>query len=476
MKLWSGRFTKTTDELVEHFHSSITFDKRLYRHDILGSMAHATMLGEQDIINSEEAKILVDGLMKILDEVEKGNIEFLISAEDIHMNIEMLLTEKVGQVGKKLHTGRSRNDQVALDVRMYLKDEIVAIMTLLKDFTETLIEKMKSHTETIMPGYTHLQKAQPVTFAHHLGAYVQMLLRDIDRLHGCYRRVDVMPLGSGALAGTTFPLNRARVAELLGFAAITQNSMDAVSDRDFVAEFIFDTALIMMHLSRFAEELIFWSTNEVAFVEMDDAYATGSSIMPQKKNPDVAELVRGKTGRVYGDLIGVLTVLKGLPLAYNKDMQEDKEALFDSIDTVKGALSVFIPMVATMEIKKEKMAEGAKGGFTNATEVADYLAAKGLPFREAHEIVGKLVAYCLDYNKSLSDLTMKEWSDFSLLFAEDIYIYIDVKNAVERRDLPGGPAAEAVLAAVSENEDYLAMLSSWLSENPKKVIFNGRDL
>jgi argininosuccinate lyase len=475
VKLWGGRFDKTTDELVEHFHSSITFDKRLYRHDILGSMAHATMLGEQGIINSEEAKTLVDGLMKILDEVEEGKIEFLVSAEDIHMNIEVLLTKKVGQVGKKLHTGRSRNDQVALDVRMYLKDEIVTIINLLKKFVETLIEKAKSHTDTIMPGYTHLQKAQPVSLAHHLSAYVQMLLRDIDRLHGCYRRVDVMPLGSGALAGTTFPLNRARVAELLGFATVTQNSMDAVSDRDFVAEFIFDTALIMMHLSRFAEELIFWSTNEVAFVEIDDAYATGSSIMPQKKNPDVAELVRGKTGRVYGDLISVLTMLKGLPLAYNKDMQEDKEALFDSIDTVKGALSVFIPMVDTMKIKKERMAEGAKGGFTNATEVADYLASKGLPFREAHEIVGKLVAYCLNQNKSLSDLSMHEWSEYSVLFSEDIYIYIDLKNAVGRRNLPGGPGTEAVLATISENEEYLAVLASWLRENPKKTTFCGRD-
>lgn len=474
MKLWGGRFAKTTDKLVEHFHSSISFDQRLYRQDILGSMAHATMLGEQGIIEKQEAIQLVDGLIEILEEIEKGTVEFSEGAEDIHMNIEVLLTEKVGTVGKKLHTGRSRNDQVALDIRMYVKDEIAVIIDMLVGFTQALVQKAEENLETVMPGYTHLQKAQPVTLAHHLSAYIQMVLRDIERLRDCYKRVDVMPLGSGALAGTTFPLNRHRVAEILGFAQITQNSMDAVSDRDFAAEFVFAAALIMMHLSRFSEELILWSANEFAFIEMDDAYATGSSIMPQKKNPDVAELVRGKSGRVYGDLIGLLTMLKGLPLAYNKDLQEDKEALFDAIDTLKGVLTVFKPMVTTMKVNSAKMAHGAKGGFINATEVADYLAAKGIPFREAHEVVGKLVAYCLDCAKDLGDLSLQEWNSFSPLFSEDIYTFIDINNAVARRNLPGGPAKEAVMESITYTQKILSATIYWLEENPKRIVLNER--
>ncbi|GAB6178856.1 argininosuccinate lyase [Desulfotomaculum defluvii] len=458
MKLWGGRFQKTTDSLVEDFHSSISFDQRLYKQDIRGSIAHATMLGKVGVISVEEAKQIVLGLNQILDEIEQGKVEFDVAAEDIHMNVEQLLTAKIGAVGKKLHTARSRNDQVAVDIRMYLKDEIMEIQALLKELVETLLGLAEQHTHTVMPGYTHMQRAQPITLAHHLMAYAQMFIRDIERLTDCYKRTDVMPLGSGALAGTTFPLDREYTAELLGFAQVSDNTLDAVSDRDFAVEFCADASLIMMHLSRFCEEVILWATGEFAFIDLDDAYSTGSSIMPQKKNPDVAELIRGKTGRVYGNLMGLLTMLKGLPMAYNKDMQEDKEALFNAIDTVKGCLLVFRPMIATMSIRKENMAKAARGGFTNATDVADYLAKKGVPFREAHEIVGKAVFYCLQQEKSLEELTLDEYKQLSPVFEEDIYAAIGVEYCAAARKVRGGPAPEAVKQAITRTRERLGSL------------------
>ncbi|MEW6660926.1 MAG: argininosuccinate lyase [Bacillota bacterium] len=455
MKLWGGRFAKTTDSLMDDFHSSISFDCRLYRQDIRGSQAHARMLGATGIISTSDAEQIIAGLESILADIERGEVQFSQDAEDIHMNIETLLTQRIGEVGKKLHTARSRNDQVALDVRMYLKEEIRAIAGLLRDLLQALLDQAKEHLETIMPGYTHLQKAQPVTLAHYLMAYFQMFKRDVERLRDCYRRTDVMPLGSGALAGTTFPLDREMVARELGFAAISENSLDAVSDRDFAIEFAAAASMIMMHLSRFCEELVLWSSDEFRFVEMDDAYSTGSSIMPQKKNPDVAELVRGKTGRVYGDLMALLTVMKSLPLAYNKDMQEDKEALFDAVDTVKKCLMIFIPMLKTLQVKPEVMYRGAKRGFTNATEVADYLAKKGVPFREAHHIVGQLVLNCIKEGKDLAELSLEEYRQFSPAIAEDIYQAIAVETCVARRSLPGGPAPEAVARSIARGQEWL---------------------
>lgn len=455
MKLWGGRFTKGTDKVVEDFHSSISFDQRLYKQDIKGSMAHARMLGRQNIISTEEAEQIINALKIILEDIEAGKVAFEVGAEDIHMNIEKLLTERVGDVGRKLHTARSRNDQVALDVRMYLKEEIKEIKGLLKELLKVLVELAENHMDTVMPGYTHLQRAQPITMAHHLMAYFQMFRRDAGRLSDCFARTDVMPLGSGALAGTTFPLDRRSVAEELGFAAITANSLDGVSDRDFAIEFCSAASIIMMHMSRFCEELILWSSAEFKFVEMDDAYSTGSSIMPQKKNPDVAELVRGKTGRVYGDLMALLTVMKSLPLAYNKDMQEDKEALFDAIDTVKGCLLVFTPMLKTMRFRKKELAQAASGGFTNATEVADYLAKKGVPFRNAHEIVGKLVLYCIEQDKSLEDLSMEEYKEVATIIDEDIYEAINIEKCVAQRKVDGGPAPEAVTKAIEDAKGWL---------------------
>ncbi|MHB8172056.1 MAG: argininosuccinate lyase [Thermincolia bacterium] len=456
MKLWGGRFAKTTDKLVEDFHSSISFDQRLYQQDIRGSMAHAVMLGKVGVISQEEARQIIKALEEILADIEAEKVEFEVGAEDIHMNIEKLLTERIGDVGKKLHTARSRNDQVALDVRMYLKEEIKEITGLLVKLQETLLDVADEHKETIMPGYTHLQRAQPITLAHHLLAYFQMFQRDVDRLRDCYKRTNVMPLGSGALAGTTFPLDREMVAEALGFAAITDNSLDGVSDRDFAIEFCAAGSLIMMHLSRFCEELILWSSGEFEFIEMDDAYSTGSSIMPQKKNPDVAELIRGKTGRVYGDLMALLTVMKSLPLAYNKDMQEDKEALFDAIDTVKKSLLVFAPMVATMKVKKEAMYRAARGGFTNATDVADYLAKKGVPFRQAHEIVGKLVLSCIREGRNLDDLSLEEYREVSEVFGEDIFKAISVEECVRARNIPGGPAPGQVAEAIARGRKLIS--------------------
>jgi len=454
-KLWGGRFQKETDRLVDDFHSSISFDCRLYKYDITGSMAHARMLARAGIIAPGDAEAIVTGLQQILDDIEAGRVGFSVTAEDIHMNVEQMLIERIGETGKKLHTARSRNDQVALDVRMYLRDEIDAVIDLLAELSGTLLDLAEKHTQTVMPGYTHLQRAQPITLAHHLLAYCQMLGRDTDRLRDCRRRVNVMPLGAGALAGTTFPLDREFVARELEFAGVTENSLDAVSDRDFAVEFCAAASLIMMHLSRFCEEIILWSTAEFGFIELDDAYSTGSSMMPQKKNPDVAELIRGKSGRVYGDLAALLTMLKGLPLAYNKDMQEDKEALFDAVDTVKNCLRAFRPMVATMRVKDDNMARAARGGFTNATDLADYLVQRGVPFREAHEITGRAVAYCLEHYKSLEDLTLEEYRRFSPAIEEGVYRAIDIARCVEGRAVTGGPAPAAVREAIRTAREKL---------------------
>ena len=443
-KLWGGRFSKATDTLVDDFNSSIRFDARMYAQDIEGSMAHAEMLGRQGIIPEADAALIVKTLGEIKTDIENGKVEFEIDAEDIHMNIETILISRIGDVGKRLHTGRSRNDQVALDVRMYLRHEVDELLPLLEELKSSILTIAEANLDTIMPGYTHLQKAQPITLAHHLMAYYEMLRRDCDRLHDCRRRINVMPLGSGALAGTTYPLDREFVAKKLGFDSVTVNSLDGVSDRDFVCELAFDLSVIMMHLSRLSEEIILWSSHEFSFIELDDAYSTGSSIMPQKKNPDVAELVRGKTGRVYGSLMGLLTMMKGLPLAYNKDMQEDKEQIFDAIDTVKMCLPVFSKMLLTMHIKRDNMLRGAKGGFTNATDVADYLVKHGLPFRDAHAVVGKMVAYCIENGKVIDDLSMEEFKKFSDLIEDDIYNEISLETCVNQRKLIGGPAYDTV--------------------------------
>lgn len=448
-KLWGGRFLKETDRLVEDFHSSISFDQRLYKYDIKGSIAHALMLGQTGVIRPDEAGAIVRGLEEVLADIEEGRVELSVGAEDIHMNVEQLLTEKVGELGKKLHTARSRNDQVALDVRMYLKDEIDNIIALLRGLQLSLLDLAEKHLDTVMPGYTHLQRAQPVTYAHHLMAYCEMFRRDEERLADCRRRTDVMPLGAGALAGTTFPLDRDYVARQLGFAAITENSLDAVSDRDFAVEFTASASLIMVHMSRLCEEIILWSAAEFFFIELDDAYSTGSSMMPQKKNPDVAELIRGKSGRVFGHLQALLAMLKGLPLAYNKDMQEDKEALFDAVDTVKKCLIVFQPMLETIQVKKDVMAEAAQGGFTNATDLADYLVRRGMPFREAHAAAGQAVLYCLKKGLTLDRMSLEEYKEISPLVEGDVYQAIDIKNCVGARKAPGGPAPEAVAGAIA---------------------------
>ncbi|MCD8048473.1 MAG: argininosuccinate lyase [Clostridia bacterium] len=455
MKLWGGRFEKATDKRVDDFNSSIRFDSRLYRQDITGSIAHARMLGEQNIISKEDSLLIIKTLGEILDDIENGKVALEIDAEDIHMNVEKILIERIGDVGKRLHTGRSRNDQVALDLRMYVKDEIKNVSKMIVELEDTLIALAKEHTKTIMPGYTHLQKAQPITFAHHCSAYINMLLRDLERLDETYSRTNMMPLGSGALAGTTHPLNREAVAEELGFDSVTLNSLDGVSDRDFAIEFIFDLSLIMMHLSRFCEELILWSSNEFRFVTMDDAFSTGSSIMPQKKNPDVAELIRGKTGRVYGSLTALLTVMKGIPLAYNKDMQEDKESLFDAVDTVKLCVPVFNGMIKTMKVNKDVMLQGAKGGFANATDVADYLVKKGVPFREAHAIVGHMVLLAEKKGAALDELSLDEMKECSEFIEDDIYDAISMTACVEGRKLTGGPAESAVLKSLAVAEEKI---------------------
>mgnify|MGYP000946295805 FL=1 len=459
MKLWGGRFAKSTDSVVEDFHSSISFDARLYKQDITGSLAHAQMLADCAIITQDEADQIKRGLLLVLEDIENGRCRFEVEAEDIHMNIEKLLTEKIGGLGKKLHTARSRNDQVAVDTRLWFKAEVAEIFDLLKALEQEIIALAKQHDKTIMPGYTHLQRAQPISFAHHLLAYFNMFARDLERLADCRRRADFSPLGSCALAGTTLPINREQTAKDLGFSGYTANSLDGVSDRDFAIEFCADASIIMMHLSRFCEEIILWSSSEFAFVSLDDAYSTGSSIMPQKKNPDVAELVRGKTGRVYGALITLLTVMKSLPLAYNKDMQEDKEPLFDAVDTVKGCLTVFTPMLASLKINKDKMRAAVGSGFLNATDLADYLAAKGLPFREAHAVSGRLVLYCEQKGKALDDLSLDELKRESELFEQDIYQAISVDTCLAARTSAGGPAPEAVKKAVKEAEAKLAKLS-----------------
>ncbi len=455
MKLWGGRFEKATDGLVDDFHSSISFDQRLFEQDITGSIAHATMLGEQGIIPAEDAEKIIAGLKEILEDARNGKITWRTDAEDIHMNVETLLTERIGDAGKRLHTGRSRNDQVALDTRMYAKAACKETEAMLEDLLGALLDIAQDNLHTIMPGYTHMQKAQPITLAHHMMAYVQMFLRDRNRFRRAYEAADVMVLGSGALAGTTYPLNRERVAELLGFSAVSENSLDGVSDRDYMLDYLAAASVCMMHLSRFCEELILWNTNEFRFVEMDDAFATGSSIMPQKKNPDVAELIRGKTGRVYGDLMGLLTVMKGLPLAYNKDMQEDNEAFFDARDTLVKGLTVFTAMLKTVTFRKEEMERGASGGFTNATDCADYLVKKGLPFRDAHRVVGELVAYCLNEKKALLDLGLEELQKFHPAFEQDVFNDLSMIACVEKRAIPGAPAPEMVQRAIDSAREKL---------------------
>jgi len=447
-KLWGGRFSGQTDELALCFHSSIAFDSRLYRHDIKGSIAHAQMLGKQGIIPRQDSEAIVKSLEAILADIESGALKIDMNAEDIHSFVEVELVSRIGDPGRRLHTGRSRNDQVALDMRMYIKEEIDAAAALLNQLLDALLETAKKHTASIMPGYTHLQKAQPVTLAHHLLAYAQMFKRDRERLKDCRERTDEMPLGSGALASTTYPLDREFVREKLGFSRITANSLDSVSDRDFCAEFIFCLALVMTHLSRFCEELVLWSTDNFNFVEISDAYATGSSIMPQKKNPDMAELIRGKTGRVYGSLTALLTVMKALPLSYNKDMQEDKEAVFDAVDTVKMSLSVFRGMFETITFNTDNMYKSALGGYTNATDAADWLVKKGIPFREAHEITGRLVLYAINKKARLEELTLDELKSVSPVFDETLYRAISVEACVNARALPGGPAEKAVLEQI----------------------------
>ena len=456
MKLWGGRFGKATDGLVDDFHSNISFDQRLFEQDITGSIAHATMLGEQGIIPAKDAEKIVEGLKGILQDARDGKITWHTDAEDIHMNVETLLTERIGEAGKRLHTGRSRNDQVALDTRMYAKVACRETEAMLEDLLNALLEIAQDNLHTIMPGYTHLQKPQPITLAHHMMAYVQMFLRDRNRFRQAYAAADVMVLGSGALAGTTYPLNRERVAELLDFSAVSENSLDGVSDRDYMLDYLAAASICMMHLSRFCEELILWNTNEFRFVEMDDAFSTGSSIMPQKKNPDVAELIRGKTGRVYGHLMGLLTVMKGLPLAYNKDMQEDKEAFFDTRDTLVKGLTVFTAMLKTVTFRKEEMERGASGGFTNATDCADYLVKKGVAFRDAHRVVGELVAYCLDKKKALLDLKLEELQEFHPAFGPDVFDDLSMISCVEKRRIPGAPAPEMVQRAIDSAREKLS--------------------
>lgn len=462
MKLWGGRFSKATDGLVDDFHSSISFDQRLAEQDITGSIAHATMLGEQGIIPQEDADKIVEGLRGILMDVKAGKVHWMLDAEDIHMNVEALLTERIGEAGKRLHTGRSRNDQVALDCRMYAKLACQETQEMLHELLSVLLDIAQDNLHTIMPGYTHLQKAQPITLAHHMMAYFQMFRRDLDRFAHAYDAADVMPLGSGALAGTTYPLNRERVAELLGFSRISMNSLDGVSDRDFLLEYLSAASICMMHLSRFCEELILWNTNEFRFVEMDDAFATGSSIMPQKKNPDVAELIRGKTGRVYGDLMGLLTTMKGLPLAYNKDMQEDKELAFDAFDTAKGCIALFTGMIDTMKFNKDVMRKSANNGFTNATDAADYLVKKGVPFRDAHGIVGRIVLYCIDKGIAIDDMSIDELKAISPVFEEDVFDAISMETCVSTRCTVGAPSKTSMDKVIAVYDEY--MKSNWQNE------------
>ena len=455
-QLWGGRFTKETDQLVYNFNASITFDRKFYKQDIEGSIAHVTMLAKQGILTEQERDDIVRTLKEIRDEVESGKLEITSEYEDIHSFVEANLIDRLGDTGKKLHTGRSRNDQVALDMRLYTRDELLHTDDLLKELLETILKIMEANTETIMPGFTHLQKAQPITLAHHMGAYFEMFKRDRLRLHDIYERMNYCPLGSGALAGTTYPLDREYTAELLGFYGPTLNSMDGVSDRDYLIEFLSACATIMMHLSRFSEEIIIWNSNEYQFVEIDDAYSTGSSIMPQKKNPDIAELVRGKTGRVYGALMSLLTTMKGIPLAYNKDMQEDKELSFDAMDTVKGCIALFTGMLATMKFNKGKMRLSANNGFTNATDAADYLVKHGVPFRDAHGIIGKIVLYCIERGIAIDDMSLDELKAICPVFEEDIYEEISMETCVNNRLTIGAPGKVAMEKVIKAEKAYLA--------------------
>ena len=467
MKLWGGRFSEQTDECANKFHSSISFDKRLYKHDINGSVAYAQMLGRQNIITEADSILIIKALKETLADIENGALEIDETFEDIHTFVESQLITRVGDTGKRLHTGRSRNDQVALDMRMYVKEEIDEICAQIVNLLKAILETAKDNTGTIMPGFTHLQKAQPVTLAHHVMAYFEMFKRDYQRLLDCKKRTDVMPLGSGALASTSYPLDRQFLKDKLGFAAITANSLDAVSDRDFCIEFVSCISMVMMHLSRFCEELILWSTDAFDFIAISDGYATGSSIMPQKKNPDMAELIRGKTGRVYGSLMAILTAMKSLPLAYNKDMQEDKEAVFDSVDTAKMSLSVFCAMFKSLRLKKDNMYKSALGGYTNATDAADWLVKKGITFRDAHEIAGKLVNYAIEKNVRLDELTLDELAIAAaanaaaggayapVVFDETFYQAVSVEQCVNARSLPGGPGADAVAQAIEDAERFV---------------------
>ena len=455
-KMWAGRTSGITDSVADDFNSSIRFDCKMYKQDITGSMAHAAMLGAKGIIAKQEAETLIDGLQGILDDLNSGALEFDFACEDIHMFVEQVLTQRLGDVGKKLHTARSRNDQVALDLRMYLRSEIDEIMELTRDVLDAILEQAEANKSVIMPGYTHLQRAQPILFSHHLMAYAMMLLRDLDRLADCRKRMNISPIGSCALAGTTYDTDRRFEAAQLGFDGIAMNSIDGVSDRDFCLELMSALSILMMHLSRFSEEIILWASWEFKFIELSDAYTTGSSIMPQKKNPDMAELCRGKTGRVYGDLMALLTTLKGLPLAYNKDMQEDKEAVFDAVDTVKMCLKVFAPMLATMTAKPENMRKAAQGGFINATDLADYLVKKGMPFRSAYKISGQIVAQCITQGKVLETLELEEYKKYSDLFEEDLYNDIDLLTCVEKRISEGGTSVASVEAQIAYAKERLA--------------------
>jgi len=461
-QLWGGRFTKETDQLVYNFNASISFDQKFYAQDMRGSIAHVKMLAKQGILTEDERDQIIAGIEGILSDVEQGVLEISDKYEDIHSFVEATLIDRIGEPGKKLHTGRSRNDQVALDMKLYTRDEIQVLDGLLKELLEVLLHIMEENTETFMPGFTHLQKAQPITLAHHMGAYFEMFRRDRSRLYDIYQRMNYCPLGSGALAGTTFPLDREYTAELLGFAGPTLNSMDSVADRDYVIELMSALSTIMMHLSRFSEEVIIWNSNEYQFVDIDDAYSTGSSIMPQKKNPDIAELVRGKTGRVYGALMSILTTMKGIPLAYNKDMQEDKELAFDAIDTAKGCLALFTGMLRTMKFRKENMENSAKNGFTNATDAADYLVNHGVAFRDAHGIVGRLVLYCLEKDIALDDMTLEEFKAISPVFEADIYEAISMETCVNKRMTIGAPGKEAM-------EKVIAIYAKYLQECEKTL-------
>ena len=455
MKLWAGRFQKETDTLVNDFNSSIQFDARLYKQDIAGSIAHAQMLGKQGIIEEHEVEQIVEGLKAILADIEADKVEFSVDNEDIHMNIETLLTQRIGDAGKRLHTARSRNDQVAVDTRLYVKEEIPVIISMILDLEQVLEEKAREHTDTVMPGYTHLQRAQPTTFGHYMMAYANMFKRDVTRLEDCLERLDECPLGAGALATSTYPVDRFATAQALGFKKPTDNSMDSVSDRDYAIELLSALSILMMHLSRFSEEIILWCSWEFKFVDLDDAYSTGSSIMPQKKNPDVAELVRGKTGRVYGDLVTLLTMMKGLPLAYNKDMQEDKEALFDAVDTVEMCLPVFAAMLDTMTVRTDNMRKAAGHGFINATDCADYLTKKGMPFRDAYTVTGHLVAQCTARGKTLEELTLEELKAVSELFEADVYDALNLENCMALRSSYGGPAVAETARQIGEIEQFI---------------------